>query len=39
MSPADVAPKLTIKEVDRHRADDVWEGDNGEQLTSGKYKV
>lgn len=35
MSPADV-PRLTVKEVDRHRADDIWEGENGEQLKSGK---
>lgn len=35
ISPVDI-PKLTVKEVDRHRADDVWEGDNGEKLRSGR---
>lgn len=28
LSPGDIAPKLTIKDVDRHRMDDTWDGDN-----------
>lgn len=32
VSPGDIAPKLTIKDADRHRTDDMWDGDNGEQL-------
>jgi hypothetical protein len=33
LSPGDVAPKVVIKDGDRHRTDDVWDGDTGEQFT------
>jgi hypothetical protein len=32
MSPGETAARLTVKDVERHRTDDVWEGDNGEQV-------
>jgi Transcriptional regulator containing GAF, AAA-type ATPase, and DNA binding domains len=31
MSPGETTARLTVKDVERHRIDDVWEGDNGEQ--------
>lgn len=36
LSPPDITPRLSVKETDRHRADDVWDGDNGKQLKYGK---
>jgi hypothetical protein len=33
MSPGESAARLHVKDVDRHRTDDVWEGDNGEQIS------
>jgi hypothetical protein len=32
MSPGETAARLTVKDVERHRTDDTWEGDNGEQV-------
>ena len=32
MSPGEAAARQTVKDVDRHRTDDMWEGDNGEQV-------
>jgi hypothetical protein len=32
MSPGETAARQTVKDVDRHRTDDMWEGDNGEQV-------
>jgi hypothetical protein len=35
MSPGETTARLTVKDVERHRTDDTWEGDNGEQV--GRY--
>jgi hypothetical protein len=32
MSPGETTVRLTVKDVERHRTDDMWEGDNGEQV-------
>jgi hypothetical protein len=35
MSPGETTTRLTMKDVERHRTDDMWEGENGEQV--GKH--
>lgn len=32
MSPGESTARLTVKDVERNRTDDMWEGDNGEQV-------
>jgi len=32
MSPGETTARLTVKDVERHRIDDMWEGDSGEQV-------